>query len=50
MQFGSGAEQRRQAGGDPGERRFGASDLTMKAATEEAGPCPRAAEYHVKTG
>lgn len=51
MQFGSGTKQRRQAGGDPGERRFAASDLTMSAAVEkEAGQCQRSPEYKVRTG
>lgn len=51
MQFGSGTKQRRQAGGDSGERRFSASDLTMSAAEEkEAGQCQRSPEYRVRTG
>lgn len=50
MQFGSGAKQRRQAGGDSSAR-FGASGLTMRAAAEEeAGPYSRAAEYDIRIG
>lgn len=51
IQFGSEARQRRQAGGDPGKRRFGASDLTVRTtAEEETGPCQTSAEYRVRTG